>query len=169
MGGLIDLILENPLFLIILIGGIVSLLRGKSENTEENQPETKRPKPAQAENAFEPSRQRERSRSAETIKTEPVASRSIEELRQEQMLRFSGQADSDEDQQVNKSRKISNKIRKESTRSRDIRQNEKVFKNNFNQSLTKKGLVNSVIMAEVLGAPRSRRAYQTVITKRRNR
>ncbi len=169
MDGLIDLILENPLFLVILIGGIISLLKGKSEKVEGSEPTTNRPKPAQAENTFERSRQRERARSAEKVVTEPISSKSIEELREEQMLRFAGQVDYDEDQQEKDIRRAADSIKKEIGHEKVTNKSEKVFKNNFNQSLTKKGLVNSVIMAEVLGAPRARRPYQSVISKRRNR
>src|SRR5690625_6471055 len=96
MNGLIDLILENPFFLIIIIGAIASMLKGKSGNTEEDQPETKRPKPAQAENTFERSRQTERTAPIKKERTEPISSKSIEELREEQMLRFSGKVRSEE-------------------------------------------------------------------------
>lgn len=169
MDGLIELILENPFFLIILIGGIISLLRGNSEKVEENEPSTNRPKPAQVENPFERIRQREQTRSTERVRTEPISSKSIEELRQEQMQRFTGQIDSDEDQQEKDIRRASDAIRKEISQEKKPNSNETAFKNNFNQSLTKQGLVNSVIMAEVLGAPRSREAYQSVIAKRTNK
>lgn len=169
MNGLIDLILENPFFLIILIGGIISLLKGKSEKVEEDQPATNRPKTAQAENPFERSRQRERTRSAEKVRTEPISSKSIEELREEQMMRFSGQVDSEEDQEEKDTDKVSDRVRKEVVGKKITNRHKKEFRNDFNQSLTKKGLVNSVIMAEVLGAPRARKPYETVITKRRKR
>lgn len=169
MDGLIELILENPLFLIVLIGGIISLLKGKSEKVEEeDKSTTNKPNPVRSDSSFERSRQRERARSAERIITEPVSSKSIEELREEQMLRFTGQADADEDQQKNDEyiSKSSNRIIVENTNRNHKKQ---AFKQNFNKSLTRKGLVNSVIMAEVLGAPRARRPYQSVITKRRSR
>src|SRR5690625_3544421 len=101
MDGLIDLVLENPLFLIILIGGIVSLFKGKSEQAEESESTTNKPKPRSVEDLFERAHQRERTRSTEKVRTEPISSKTIEELREEQMLRFAGQADDDEDQQKN--------------------------------------------------------------------
>ncbi|HLQ97965.1 MAG TPA: hypothetical protein VK135_04690 [Candidatus Dormibacteraeota bacterium] len=167
MDGLIDLVLENPLFLIILIGGIVSLFKGKSEQAEESESTTNKPKPRSVEDLFERAHQRERTRSTEKVRTEPISSKTIEELREEQMLRFAGQADDDEDQQKNDeyTSRSSNRIMEENTK---VNHKKQAFKQNFNKSLTRKGLVNSVIMAEVLGAPRARKPYQSVITKRRN-
>jgi len=166
MDGLIDLVLENPLFLIILIGGIVSLFKGKSEQAEESESTTNKPKPRSVEDLFERAHQRERTRSTEKVRTEPISSKTIEELREEQMLRFAGQADDDEDQQKNDeyTSRSSNRIMEENTK---VNHKKQAFKQNFNKSLTRKGLVNSVIMAEVLGAPRARKPYQSVITKRR--
>lgn len=168
MEGLIDLILENPFFLIILIGGLVSLFKGKSEKVEENEPATNRQKTAQTANPYDRSQQKEQTRPIEKARTEPIRSKSIEELREEQMQRFSGQ-DADDGQQEKDIRKASDRILKKGVHKGAANREKSAFQKDFNQSLTKKGLINSVIMAEVLGPPRARNAYQTVITKRRNR
>jgi len=169
MDGLIDLILENPFFLVILIGGIISLLKGKSEKPEENESTTNRPKPVQAKKPFEHSHQKTRTRSPEKVVSAPISSKSIEELREEQMLRFTGQTDSEEDQRETETHRAFDVKEDKVSEVKFKNRNEKAFKRNFNKSLTRKGLVNSVIMAEVLGAPRARRPYQSVIAKRRNR
>src|SRR5690625_3961192 len=167
MNELIDLILSNPLFIIVLIGGIASLLKGKSEQAEKSESTTNKPKPRRVEDLFERAHHRERTRSTDKVSTEPVSSKTIEELREEQMIRFVGQADADEDQHKSDKSisRSSNRIKVENT---NKNHKEQAFKQDFNKSLTRKGLVNSVIMAEVLGAPRARKPYQSVVTKRRN-
>src|SRR5690625_799760 len=143
MDGLFDLILENPFFLVILIGGILSLLRGKSEKPEESKSTTKGPKSTQSDHFINRSQRREQARSAERVETEPINSKSIDELREEQMLRFTGQVDAeekDEYEQRSSDRIIGDNV--------VINRKKQAFKKDFNKSLSKKGLVNSVIMAE---------------------
>ena len=169
MNGLFDLILENSFFLIIIIGGIISLLKGKGEKPEEenNQP-TNNQKPKRAESPFERSRQTERTRPTEKVVQEPISSQSIEELREAQMLRFTGKREANDRHLERDIPRIADSIGKAVVHENAAKNNKKAFKKDFNKNLTKQGLVNSVIMAEVLGAPRARSAYQTVITKRRN-
>jgi hypothetical protein len=167
MNDLIELVFENPFLLILIVGGIISFLKGKSEKPEEETDIQSTNKPKQAENPFERSRQTEQRQPVEKPKAKPVSSLSIEELREEQMLRFSGQVESDEHQRIVDRPTVSAKDEK-NVHDKAKNRNKKAFKNDFDQSLTKQGLINSVIMAEVLGSPRARRSYQTVITKRRN-
>lgn len=169
MGQLIDLFLENPLFIIILIGGIFSFLRGKSEKPEdENKPSTTNQRPQRAESTLERTPRPARTRSSENQVQVPVSSKSVEEIREEQMARFTTKRESHEDDRGKDIPRIADSIGKEVVREKDFNHNKQAFKNDFNKSLTRKGLINSVIMAEVLGAPRARNSYQTVITKRRS-
>src|SRR5699024_7552249 len=120
MNELIDLILSNPLFLIILIGGVVSLLKGKTEQAEERDT-TNKTKPRSIEDLFERAHQREQTRSTEKVEKvskEPINTKTIEQLREEQMSRFAGQADDDEDQQKNDeyTSRSSNRIMEENTK-----------------------------------------------------
>ena len=167
MNELIDLILSNPLFIIILIGGIASLLKGKSEQATDSESTTNKPKPRSIEDLFERAHQREQTRSTEKVSSEPRSSKTVEELREEQMMRLAGQAEAEEDQQKNDeyTSRLSNRTLEQNTK---MNHEKKAFNQSFNKSLTRKGLVNSVIMAEVLGPPRARKPYQSVITKRRN-
>lgn len=168
MDNLIDLVLSNPLFLVILIGGIISLMKGKSEQENKGkETTTQKPKQNPLEELFERSKQREQTRTAEKVITEPKSTKSIDELREKQMSKFTQQVDDEIDQEkVEQIKNLQKHMKEEHTKKNRTK---KAFRKDFTKSLSSKGLVNSVIMAEVLGPPRGRRSYQNIISKRRTR
>lgn len=175
MDQIIDLIFENPFFLVLIIGALLSLFgdkkKGKQEEREQGQQQTssrrRMPEP-EGKPLGRMETTPERQPNLVQKKKEMSSQLSIEEHRANQMAEYlkrssTNETSTDRDElsedQVNKEQK---RIQKLAT---SYKQNE--FKKEFKKSLTKEGLVNSVIMSEVLGSPRSRNPYQSVITKRR--
>ncbi|WP_077327053.1 hypothetical protein [Virgibacillus siamensis] len=50
---------------------------------------------------------------------------------------------------------------------RGLTKEQKEFKKRISNNLNKKGLVNGIIMAEILGKPRAMQPYRSIISKRR--
>lgn len=176
MDQLIDIIFDNPFFIIIIIGGLISLFKGKAkqeeqqEQRQQQQPQQQsqqarrmpeRPKPTIA-------KQTNDHRRTHSEKQEAISNLSIEEHRAEQMKRFSDSLATNQHSGMTDRPKIADATREEEVQRLTSKYNDQKFKRQFENSLTNKGLINSVVMAEVLGSPRARRSYQTVITKRRS-
>lgn len=178
----IDILLANPFFIIILIGGIYSLLKGKpDEEEQEKQQEQRRPRQhgsqqtrSRSEEIKPSTQQAKQEQIQKRIKKQQaneqaVQSTSIAEQRQKQMEQFAAQLDVEEENEhtgLKKKSKLADVKRSEEVQRLASENAKQQFKKDFNNSLTSKGLVNSVIMSEVLGAPRSRNPYESVIEKR---
>lgn len=163
-------ILGNPFLLIIVIGGIVSLLKGKSGDKEkESQPAQRSPKPAPVAQPFDRQVQRNYNQTKDENKQEPIHTLSMEDQREKQIERLAGhiQTTSEPEHSGLKNRpKVADARRLEEIKQLASSYDQKKFKKDFKTSLTSKGLINSVVMAEVLGSPRSRKPYQSVIKNR---
>src|SRR5690625_5555252 len=89
MDDLLELIFSNPLFLILIIGGLISLLRGgsgnkneqQSQNQRSRQPQTVTHNPSQTKTQKQARQQRPQTKPKERI----VRTTSIEEQRQKQL------------------------------------------------------------------------------------
>lgn len=208
MGNIIDFLLSNPIFLMILIGVILSF--GKDDKKKKqrqkqqrerqgrrSQGETAAPKSlgetiretiSSIEDEFkkmadpdsEPGKskeQYERSKSEQTVnqevKSQPLGRFAveeetvdrIEEQRQKQYEKLAGniaqaaQFEADEE--------VKPQLLNKQTETQSAKLKQGSFKKNFKKQLTKEGLVNSIVMAEILGPPRAKRPYENVLTKRR--
>lgn len=166
MDQLIELIFDNLFFVVIIIGAIFSMFKGK-ENKEEQQERQQVPQQIKTTPSVPKSNQpRHVKTHAERKKAELQLS--VEEQRAEQMKQLAMNVGS----QHTSISTISQVKPGDGRRSLEINDltsnyNHEKFKGNFKESLTKEGLVNSIVMAEVLGVPRARNPYQSVTAKRR--
>lgn len=167
MQELIDVVLKNPFLLILILGGLFSLFKGKSvKNREghEEQQKDRRDAPT-AERESNPPIERSTTRHVEEIQKSILNTLSIDEQREEQMKRLSNQFNVNEHSSLAGRPKIAAERRRNEIERTSSKFN-KEFKKDLKNSLTRKGFANSIIMAEVLGAPRAGRPYQSVIDKR---
>lgn len=179
MNDLLDLIFSNPLFLILIIGGLISLFRSGSGNKNEQQQQR-----SQSPRQPEQSRQRQpgmgqhspQSQSKERV----VRTTSSEERRQKQLEHLTSQfggdtkdikqdavANSNEHSGLTSRPKIADKRRKAETASLHNEQTKRRLRKKFQNNLTRNGLIDSVVMSEVLGSPRARKPYESVVNQRR--
>lgn len=175
MGELIDVVLSNPFLLLLVIGGLISLFRRKEgENTNERperdeqtaqRSEQKKPSPfedflGKIEGVLTDDDQPDAVQP--TPKETPARqTASASDQRLEQMQQLSEQIQSGE------RRDISRDIQSHTGRKRTIELSEDLLnaserrlRKDVKQRLTKKSLIDSIIMAEVLGEPRSRKPYE---------
>lgn len=173
MDQIIDLIFENPFFLIIIIGALFSLFSGKKKEEQKEQQRSSqqnRPRPESVNAASRTSRRKQQVNRGEQERERVTPQLSIEEQRAKQLAQFasknvSSQHHSDSDV------KTADGENKRKTEIQELASSysQREFKREFKKSLSRKGLINSVIMSEVLGPPRARNPYKSVISKRKNR
>lgn len=179
MDQIIDLIFENPFFLIIILGALFSLFGGKKKEEQQEQRQT------QQQRTQQPSQRQRQPQPHQQIKTRPTTAQSekqvnrsergkapsqlsIEEQRAKQMARFaSDNVTSHHSDDAERKMVAADNRRKTEIQNLASSYNQKRFKKDFKKSLTSEGLINSVIMSEVLGSPRARNPYQSVTSKRR--
>lgn len=168
---LIEFIFSNPLFIIILLG-LINFLTSKGKNKEQE----KKPRRVEQRKVERESTNkhvppvREHIPKVEIEKTvqhveqdEPLT---IEELRQKQLERLTSEIQGISEQKLEKDHqdrsdkvKAPEVITQHSNSKGDM-------EHRLKDQLTKKGLVQSVIMAEVLGPPRAMKRYENIHLRR---
>lgn len=183
MDQLIDFVFDNIFFVILVIGGIMGLFKGKEEEKEKQEQQTKKSHQTQRERQQQAKTSPDRPRTTAVKQTKryesvqrqaerPEPNISAEEQWARQMQRFAGTLDRKAENKdghsgmINKE-KIADLKREEEVQKLVSKYSHQKFKKQFTSSLTSKGLINSVVMAEVLGAPRARNPYQSVTAKRK--
>lgn len=181
MNELIDVFLKNPFFIILIIGGIFSLLKGKGQEEEQEKQKQEQAQQRQTRQRQQtrtvpnraPQQQRSSYQEQAEKKEKPKANDNLsaDEQWQQQMQQFANRLeDNDYSDNLHSGLTETSGIadEKRQTEVQDLvsKYNHKKFKKQFKGSLTSKGLVNSVVMAEVLGAPRATNPYQSIIDKR---
>src|SRR5699024_2353279 len=192
MGTLIDVILSNPILLMLIVGGLFSMMKQDDKKKKKRQQtnrsaergnqqrksigdtirETISTIEEEVKKAAEPNRSEAKQPQAEPKQAqqqsqplgrfETTAADAIEEQRQKQYERLASNiaeaSDMYEEELPSyaKQMEVKNEKRKKSD-----------FEKQFKGHLTKKGLANSIIMAEVLGPPRSKQPYESIVMKRR--
>ncbi|MHA6250939.1 hypothetical protein [Oceanobacillus sp. CAU 1775] len=180
MGGLIDLILDNIFLVVLIVSGLIGVL--SKNNEEQKQQEQKKPQQNQKRPTPSTTEQRSRTRtqsssadrSRKPVRRQTVrGSSSKEELdrgtsasiaaeqqaQMESLERKYGIASSNisaEDLSLN------NLDLGETLQPLDVLSEEQEkLKRNLRSNLQSKGLINGIIMAEVLGKPRSLNGYRS--------
>lgn len=170
MEDIIDLIAGNWFLIALIIGGIIKVLSGASEDHEEKRqkpvprPRTQAPRPTPT-----PSGGGNR---PNTVKPVPVQSVSIEEQQQKQLDQLAGKLLTDQKQTLTDMRdedhhaqSIDHEIpkMKPNTNYEHVK-----YKKQIKGQLTRNGLIEGIIMSEVLGPPRARKPHhQSAITGRK--
>lgn len=163
MEGFIEILLANPFFILIIIGILMSLFRDKPTVEEAEDSQTPRPV-STSQNRTNQSTPLEEERE----KPAPITAedQSIEERRAAQMDRLRDQLSAYENEDVDE---LERKPMKDATQANMHVQRERQFKKlkrQMKKNVTKKGLLNGIIMAEVLGPPRAIKPYRSVIQER---
>lgn len=176
MGDLIDLLLGNPFLILIILGGIYSILKGskqpesEDENKEPAQASKRTTDPFGREEARKKQVEAYQQSKMETEKSHPIGQISFEDQREEQMLRLSKELGSSNEHSGLKGRpKVADERREREVKELVSSYEHERFKKEFKQGLTPRGMINSIVMAEVLGQPRARNPYESVVAKRRHK
>ncbi|MEI3596645.1 MULTISPECIES: hypothetical protein [unclassified Oceanobacillus] len=188
MGEIFEFIFENMFLVILIISGIIGMLSSNKEQQKKQQqqrpnrpqqPQTGRQgQPRQAPASTRKETVRERPKEVVTTKIEPepkeatvtlATPKGMEEEQQAQIdrlqERYRGAAD------VNTTDgNIDDFIsRQQMEVLKSLSEEQEVLKKDIRRSLKNKGLINGIIMAEVLGRPRSLKPYQSVTSERYKR
>ncbi len=169
MKQIFDAIFGNMFFVIAILAGIFSFFknRNKEQEQKEQKGQVRRPATPVRPNPFTGEKPvYEAKRVAESMSVPTISS---EEIRSERLEAFASQL------QMNAAEKI-NKTEKEIARDPIMRAKKKThqpkelpMRQKISGSLTQSGLINSVIMAEVLGKPRGLKPYSSIIDERKRR
>lgn len=175
-----DWIFDNMFLVIIIISGIISVLSGGKKNEEakkkrqstppQNRPQ-QRQQTAKSTMSHQPSRnKRVQPRAERQIYREEsrpdISAGSVEEQQKEQMERLrsryqtASRGDLEDLADKFKDLVVERQNEEESLGKREM-------KKRVSGNLDGKGLVNGIIMAEVLGAPRAKKPYRNAIQARK--
>jgi hypothetical protein len=175
MEALLELIFGNFFIVLLIIVGILGFLRDSSaKQKEEERKRRSRPtKPVpQASRNPQSSRDDSRTTVRDTLEKarETISSVSVEEQQKDQMEkladRFNTRANEKLDEVQEGVTTAARNVLQEADKV-DLSKEQEQIKKGVTQSLRGKGLINGIIMSEVLGPPRARKPYQSVIAERR--
>ncbi|MBT2214503.1 hypothetical protein F3157_00290 [Virgibacillus dakarensis] len=152
--------MEGLLVILAIIGGVIGLFKDKSTDKTNKKP-YQVPKPT----ATPSGRNYQAERSEPAVHDNARTSTVIEEQRDNQIEQLA--------EQINTStREMQKKLSHDAIIGNTLRQPKNIdyqkaaMKKQVRKNLTRKGLVDGIIMAEVLGPPRSRKPYRSVISER---
>ncbi|MUK87088.1 hypothetical protein GMD78_01550 [Ornithinibacillus sp. L9] len=169
MGELIDFFLGNIFFLVIVIGALLRLFSGNSNQNKEEQRKTQQNRPRQQTNP-RPSTSPSRANTQRDVKTNTTASQSIsvEEQQKQQLEKLAGRMNTKMEQSIEdlstNTTDLGETLKRPKKEATSLKEED--YRKRIKGNLSRDGLVNSVIMAEVLGAPRARKPYRSVISER---
>lgn len=180
MEAIIDFIFSNFIIVLIIIGGITKLLGGdgKEQQTnrqgrpiEKRQQTTPSPRNTNRSRSQQPTRSKTSSPLGETISIGEEQQKQLEQLAG-QMRTEAVQSFDDLSKEVASDDKImSSAVTRNKTDNiakKDRNKNKKEVKRQMKKKLSRQGVTESIIMAEVLGPPRARKPYKSVIAERNN-
>ncbi|MBY7143346.1 hypothetical protein KFZ56_09795 [Virgibacillus sp. NKC19-3] len=165
MGSLIELIMDNLFIVVIIIAGIIGFFRNSSAEQEQDRRQTNRPRPTSTSAPSGGDNQPQQRRAHEAPSNQPAPA-SIEEQQSEQLGRLANQLQTETKDAMEKlphDAIIGNTLREPNKNSSVEKE---ALKKQIKGNLGKTGLVNGIIMSEVLGSPRARKPYQVNHVKR---
>ena len=181
MGEFFQLIMDNIFIIILVISGIIGFFSSNKEEQkkqqqqqrkEQQRPRQTEPKPTPTPSGPREPRRPEVYRRTEMEPSEPdvITTASIENEQKSQMEKLQARYG------ISSSSTIGEDIAHQGLKFReslkpldDLSEEKEVLKNDIKQSLRNKGLINGIIMAEVLGKPRSLKPYESVSLERYKR
>lgn len=175
-----NLIMNNMFIVIIVIAGLLKLFGGSKakQNEQANEQQTQNTEQTERKSVFQQVKAEiEQQKQAQTLENErhrketaaksvkqhaQTVSLSVEEQRNAQLnrLKQSYQTASTNEQVERSSKQTSTTVSRS-----EITDSEKISLK-LNKRLTQKGLIESVVMAEVLGSPRALKPYRNVASNR---
>lgn len=159
-----DFIFDNLFIVILIVSGLIGLFNKSKQEQEEEKRPAQRPKTPEM-----PKRQPEQPMNRRTTQTDTgkqtvkqsyqLSENSYEQARQQQYeeLKSRYQAAVDNEKISDISSRINSKKETEDNIQVDM---------DLKKKITQKGLMESVVMAEVLGPPRARKPYHNILNRR---
>ncbi|WP_156291107.1 hypothetical protein [Oceanobacillus salinisoli] len=167
MEGFLEAIFSNFFLILIILSGIIGFFRNNANNAREEQKEKQlnRPKPA----STPPSHKKRPENPSRTgNRPDPATTVSMEKQQQEQMERLADQLKTTtRDTIKNISEQYNTSEETILQPKNNLTKEQAQLKKEINTSLNQKGLIQGIIMSEVLGAPRGRKPYRSVIEERK--
>ncbi|MEN1969360.1 hypothetical protein WMZ97_14945 [Lentibacillus sp. N15] len=152
--------MDAILIILAIIGGIIGLFNKKSEQQTNQKPY--KPKPARSTPTI-PNRSQQRQTEAPQKGMDTIA---MQEQRDAQMHELAsrmkldaGDSENEDMYQVN--------FEHLQTKPSQFNENKTAMKNQVRKNLNRKGLVDGIVMAEVLGPPRARKPYRSITSQRK--
>lgn len=170
MDGLFELLFENPFLLILIVGWLFAMFRDKPAEEERKQQQRQRPRPVQSSRSTTRTSRVDEAKSEgrtplgkidvekkpviETNQeTEPLT---IEEQRLEQLAQLQDRLGT---RTYRKEEATSNVTTAFGKQNRTTKPYKKVNSSRLSKRLKQEGLIESIIMAEILGKPRAKRSH----------
>ncbi|MFD1850238.1 hypothetical protein [Oceanobacillus bengalensis] len=163
-------IFDNFFIILVILSGIFGLFGKKEEEKKEKKTNQPRPTPT-------PSGGYQTSKRSQTPveRKQPTVTLSVDEQKKEQLDRLAGQLKT---KSIHSFEDISQQRMKDSSHyafdNRSIHnpveqlsRDQVKLKEEISNNLSKKGLIQGIIMAEVLGPPRATKPYRSVIEERK--
>ncbi|TQS74579.1 hypothetical protein DX933_11635 [Ornithinibacillus gellani] len=183
MDELFDLIFGNPILIIIIIGALYRFF----SNAEKEQGEKKEkpwdkprhaptPRPARTPSGPRQTASKTMSQAKQqkqTKETTHTTSPTVEEMQQQQLEKLAGKYKTNLNQSASGKKNghlhhgLGASIDDEVKNPDAINHHKRRFKKQIRNKLNQRGLVDSIVMAEVLGPPRARKPYQTILEQRK--
>lgn len=168
ISNLMEAIFGNIFILIAIVAGIIGFFKNGSDNKGDQQsPNQPRPTSTPSGRTNMPS---QRTSTSTNTQHSTVDTSSVEERHQRQLDQLADRyattkrsANSIPDNLQRSSSLREGKEKKEE----QLSTKQKKFKKRFDRNLTKQGVANGVIMAEILGPPRAKKPYRSVTSKRK--
>lgn len=167
MEQLIQVIVDNLFIILIIISGIIGFLgKNRSENDEkEKRPQSKRSRPGTASSRRQTNT---RERYSERQPAENASSRTtLAEQHREQMEQLAGKLNTETKEALND---LSSDISQENSLREpapELSKKQEEFRGQIKRNLNREGLINGIIMSEVLGPPRAKRSFRREAAERR--
>lgn len=182
MESIIEFIFDNIFFVLIILFGLFNLLgRSKPDQNQEGNKPQRRPMPGQKGETATQRREIPQQRAERKVEHKPIQTRleevltqsevdstTIEDQRHEQFERLRRQYETSHTlEDLERAEDFTSNLEQSEIFSELIpRVQNKEIKMNLNQRLTQKGLIESVIMAEVLGPPKARQRFSNRYNQR---
>ncbi|MGM8213520.1 hypothetical protein ACLIBH_12155 [Virgibacillus sp. W0430] len=171
MEGFIDLITSNFILLFIIISGLISLFKNKSNQQQENKEPSNVPKtyPKEVETKQYKKVEERVQDTIQSLSTEEQREKQLERLKDQvrgMSRRESDQMTTSRNDQAFQSTAVTHKNNQLLT-NKDKEADQTSLQKQITGRLNQKGLVESIIMAEVLGPPRSVNPYRPRISNRK--
>lgn len=187
MEAIMEFIFSNFIIILIIVGAITKLLGGNHEEEQQKKKTTQRT-PSRGSAQSRPRGQSSQTSSGTTRQPTYTGSNnapssttmnqsvSIGEEQERQLKRLAGQMDAAKKESFEE---LSTQIDHQNPErygkellqevSRNSRyKNKTKMEQQFKNKMTKKGLAESIVMAEILGPPRAKKPYESIISTRKN-
>lgn len=162
-------IFENLFLIIVIISGIIGFFNQDSKDKNKKDNNKKKPFDIPKPTPTPSGGRKTNPEPTQTINRPKPTNLSVEEQQQEQLKRLASQLKTASSHQLEN---ISNKSHRSFEQITDLQretfsEKQRELKKQIGSNLGRKGLVQGIIMSEVLGPPRARKPYRSIIEERK--